>query len=195
MTAYESCSSCARYIKARESSCPFCSAVHAQGPGAARRFSRISRARWLAFGSTLAVVGCQGGATDTFQCVTYDGRTHACVRAMEYCRSGSASCGPLGCISMPSACVDSPGCACLSEAGAFSNANLSCSEKDAGIVGVTCSCYGSPPARLERLERRHDERGLQARPGASSTPRAARSRRRCRCEGGRRPANCRFPSV
>lgn len=59
MDAYDVCVECACHIKREELACPFCAAPHAPKPLPAIRWSpRMSRAQWLAFGSTLAVAGC-----------------------------------------------------------------------------------------------------------------------------------------
>jgi hypothetical protein len=59
MTLYEVCIACARHIKSEERSCPFCGAVHERNPPALPRLNgRVSRAHWLAFGSTLAMMSC-----------------------------------------------------------------------------------------------------------------------------------------
>jgi hypothetical protein len=60
MDAYEVCSSCACHIKRTELRCPFCAAPHASSARVARFASRMSRAQWLAFGSTLTLVSCSG---------------------------------------------------------------------------------------------------------------------------------------
>jgi hypothetical protein len=157
--------------------------------------SRMSRAQWLAFGSTLAIVGCgdrtgattsdsvrvarpQGvtpddvtadgatadGATvdgampegsvarragDTFPCDTSPG-TVTCHVATEYCRSGSPSCGTSGCVPVPAACIATPSCDCLYDAGLSYSTDC---EDDAGTIEVYCPCYGAPPRRLERVGR------------------------------------------
>lgn len=163
--------------------------------------SRMSRAQWLAFGSTLAIAGCgdrtgattadsvrvakpQGatpddatadgatpddamadgatvdGATpegsvtpragDTFPCDTYSG-TVACHVATEYCRWGSPSCGKSGCVPVPAACIATPSCDCLYDAGLSQSGE--CEGDDAGTVEVYCPCYGAPPWRMERVVR------------------------------------------
>jgi hypothetical protein len=63
MNPYYACSSCARYVKHGDSVCPFCGTAKRATTGpTARRPGRTSRAQWLAYGSSLAVVGCTGGA-------------------------------------------------------------------------------------------------------------------------------------
>jgi hypothetical protein len=70
MNPYYTCSSCHCYVKRSDSACPFCGAAghgpHAGANGAtvdapARTPGRMSRARWLAYASTVSVVGCAGG--------------------------------------------------------------------------------------------------------------------------------------
>jgi hypothetical protein len=57
--AYEVCSSCMRHIRSDERICPFCGVAHLAKPATTRApLARMSRARWLAFGSTIAVVAC-----------------------------------------------------------------------------------------------------------------------------------------
>ncbi len=63
MDPYEACRSCACYIKRFEVRCPFCGAPHTWSARGATTPSRMSRARWLALGSSLVVAGC-GGASD-----------------------------------------------------------------------------------------------------------------------------------
>jgi hypothetical protein len=59
MDAYDVCIACACHIKREEPTCPLCGALHTPKARArSRLLPRMSRAEWLAFGSTLAVVGC-----------------------------------------------------------------------------------------------------------------------------------------
>jgi hypothetical protein len=59
MDAYDVCTACDCHIKTEEPRCPFCGVPHTPNARSARRsLVRMSRAQWLAFGSTLAVVGC-----------------------------------------------------------------------------------------------------------------------------------------
>jgi hypothetical protein len=154
MNAYDLCSNCARHIKTHESRCPFCGATHTRKRHAARQLlSRMSRAQWLAFGSTLAVVGCgDKPGTPLASVDASDGSIDAparpcpCDLATQFCRGGTSnSCGPPGCFALPSDCVASPTCGCLAN-----HIGGNCAINDAGAIEVTCSCYGSPPARLER---------------------------------------------
>jgi hypothetical protein len=66
MNPYYACPSCSSYVKRSDSKCPFCGAANrAPNVARARRMGRMSRAQWLAYGSTLAVVGCTGGGSTT----------------------------------------------------------------------------------------------------------------------------------
>jgi hypothetical protein len=59
--AYEPCGSCKRHVKRQEASCPFCGAARTPARSTApRRIRNVSRAQWLAFGSTLLGMGCNG---------------------------------------------------------------------------------------------------------------------------------------
>jgi hypothetical protein len=59
MSGFDVCTACACYIKRHEALCPFCGAPHVAAPRAALHSRRrVSRAQWLAFGSTLAAAGC-----------------------------------------------------------------------------------------------------------------------------------------
>jgi len=65
MNVYHVCSGCDRYVKREDRVCPFCGIVMATigrdetRPPAA--WARMSRAQWLAYASTLTMVGCFGG--------------------------------------------------------------------------------------------------------------------------------------
>src|SRR5689334_1742662 len=58
MDTFDVCRACRCHIKRRERHCPFCGAPHVLAPVPARRIARMSRARWLAFGSTLTLMSC-----------------------------------------------------------------------------------------------------------------------------------------
>ena len=58
--AYDPCASCRRHVKRTDAVCPFCGAVHRATRPRTRGVARVSRARWLAFGSTLVGIGCNG---------------------------------------------------------------------------------------------------------------------------------------
>jgi hypothetical protein len=60
MDAYEVCSSCACHIKRAEVRCPVCAAPRTMSANVTRLAARMSRAQWLAFGSTLTLVSCSG---------------------------------------------------------------------------------------------------------------------------------------
>ena len=87
-------------------------------------------------------------AKPTFAC-----GSSTCDRATEYCILSVGSGSPEGCASddggpFPSECVSIPTCECLS---ANMIGSCHCVVVDDGI-GIECAgCYGSPPARLERL--------------------------------------------
>jgi hypothetical protein len=64
MGHFYACASCARYVTEADEACPFCGASRDERCQAAPpRPPRMSRARWLAYGSTIAAVGCSGGGT------------------------------------------------------------------------------------------------------------------------------------
>jgi hypothetical protein len=103
-----------------------------------------------------------------FAC-TNGGGALTCDRATEYCYTYNTSyCVPCSngnwrCVAVdsdaglfyfPRQCATSFTCACLAEAGSVGG-SCDCIElDDSGAVGISChACYGSPPARLERLSR------------------------------------------
>jgi hypothetical protein len=66
MNAFDACPSCACLVKRSDAVCPFCGATTlAANALPTRRAGRMSRAQWLAYASTITVVGCTsgGGAT------------------------------------------------------------------------------------------------------------------------------------
>jgi hypothetical protein len=217
MDAYDVCQSCACHIKRHETNCPFCGAGHRSASRKAVRPSRMSRGQWLAFGSTLAVVGGCSGAVDpvppsggntgqvsgmqplpdaSFDAPSTqpgddasstpvpDGSVVAdtsptpdasqqpdvapgcnpsgsfacnpnlmCDSATQYCSMVSGG-GGIACESQtisppfPAECAGCPTCDCIS---AHLIANCHCTQMGEG-VGIECAgCYGSPPARLERM--------------------------------------------
>jgi hypothetical protein len=98
-------------------------------------------------------------AGTTFSCPYAAGGT--CDRTTQYCYSSS---GPsIGCVAevgdassvlIPPACVGSATCSCFGDAGFVTTFPESCHCSDtAGGLFLNCPCYGSPPARLERLAR------------------------------------------
>jgi hypothetical protein len=183
-------------LKLGDSACPFCGANGRATGVPIRRFARMSRAEWLAYGSTFTMLGCMGEGTSAsvdvqdaasvdvqeaasvdvqeaahlFLCANLDdGSLQQCDRRTQYCdgRWGIGSCLPFD--AGPLAAVDAGGaCPCsLTPLGGYfgltcvfayppspdsSTGKLDCSEDDAGGISVSYhSCYGSPPARLERL--------------------------------------------
>jgi hypothetical protein len=59
MHPYYACAVCACYVKKGDFSCPFCGAMNrAPAVETSGRSVRVSRARWLAYGSALAALGC-----------------------------------------------------------------------------------------------------------------------------------------
>jgi hypothetical protein len=60
MDAYETCAVCHCHIKRQEPSCPFCGTTRTDNARKTpRSHRRLSRAQWLALGSTLAVAACK----------------------------------------------------------------------------------------------------------------------------------------
>lgn len=58
MEAFDVCTGCRCHIKRYERICPFCAAPHVAAPALPRQIDRMSRARWLAIGSTLTLMSC-----------------------------------------------------------------------------------------------------------------------------------------
>lgn len=170
MNAYDVCEACACHIKRQENECPFCGAQHTPKPRLPMpSVPRLSRAQWLAFGSSLAVTGCLdatapagAGASidaavvahcpspDTFLCSQdLDGALACCNRSTDVCFL-THSMSPAYCIpantNLMAANNGSPS-DCLTV--------VSTPLDDAGAIAVQCygQCYGSPPARLRRRER------------------------------------------
>jgi hypothetical protein len=175
------CAACGNFVKTADALCPFCGATmatwRARSPAA-----RMSRAAWLALGSSAAALGCAvtltacaGDDTDgaTASAVTRDdggsssdaasAQTFACGDAScniatefcsdDTCQGGGASCTPID-GGFPAVCAATPTCACLAPYEANSGYQFGCGVSDAGGMTwfATCAgCYGSPPARLERL--------------------------------------------
>jgi hypothetical protein len=126
--------------------------------GCSGEHSSVSSAQEVAGGAT----GACGVASATFVCHPYalqsGDRTDdggVCKRATQYCQLWPGP-GGGGCLSkddpasaLPVECRACPTCSCVMQHG-----GCSCVEfDDAGGIGMTCTvgCYGSPPARLERL--------------------------------------------
>jgi hypothetical protein len=63
MDAFDLCTGCRCHIKRHERRCPFCGTSHVGGPALSRKVARMSRARWLAFGSTLTLMSCTDSAS------------------------------------------------------------------------------------------------------------------------------------
>jgi hypothetical protein len=182
MDDFEVCGSCACHIKRSEPACPFCGAGHAPSPRNTRQpVPRMSRGRWLAFGGTLALLGCsgttepsRGGDAGAISAVnpwgslpgpegcpavlngTFVCGTSTCNRATEHCRLYAGG-GGGGCEAndagypFPAECLACPTCDCVTPT--LANARCTCTELDNGRgIGLECiGCYGAPPARLERL--------------------------------------------
>ena len=198
MSVYLVCSGCDRYVKREDCVCPFCGIVIATigrdetRPPAA--WARMSRAQWLAYASTLTMVGCFGGrmvgaagddggsagavaSATILLCGPDQEAGLSCDPKTQYCFDdtydymGEYSCvpkdaGPLAATGGGDHCpcqADDSGLGCLfsrdlkfdGSGPALCSGNFHCDEDDRGAVTVSChSCYGSPPARLERLARR-----------------------------------------
>jgi hypothetical protein len=139
----------------------------------------MSRARWLAFGSTAFLFACGGqvesmpyqdaGTTTNGASATSDGssasvqgrvcptRSGAFACGSDYCDRGVQACDEGSCVSydqLTTTCGDCPMCACLQI-----DSNCNCSDFTGAVV-ITCwhsppsssgGCYGAPPARLERI--------------------------------------------
>jgi hypothetical protein len=146
MIAFEVCTSCSRHIKSVEAACPFCGTSHAPHVSrAVRRAPRMSRAAWLAttLASSLLVAGCTaevapsgepssendaGGAPDAKAQQQYPDAAKDAVA-----RETSAE----------DAAEEEP------SADAGLDAADAAAEAEAGWH----TCYGAPPARLERTQR------------------------------------------
>src|SRR5579863_1525342 len=100
------CRACSCHVKTSDETCPFCGAPHEPLPSSRRGVPRMSRARWLAFGSTIALLGCggnvepgkslgsaQGAATDAGEA---DGNDNAPTGVACASRSGFFECGGAG---------------------------------------------------------------------------------------------------
>jgi hypothetical protein len=62
MNPFDVCSGCARHVRRWEVSCPFCAVRRAASTqGDERPPKRVSRAAWLAYGGSLALLGCASG--------------------------------------------------------------------------------------------------------------------------------------
>src|SRR5579872_3682892 len=68
MNHYQVCTECRVHVKAHEAQCPFCGAARlARTPTERGLPVRLSRAQWLAFGSTLAVTGCSSAIVSSIE--------------------------------------------------------------------------------------------------------------------------------
>jgi hypothetical protein len=79
MSFFDVCVGCSRHVKTTESTCPFCGT--ARRPTAGTRplpLRRVSRAHWLAFGSTVMLAACtESGAGDAPGAAQTDATTPA----------------------------------------------------------------------------------------------------------------------
>jgi hypothetical protein len=133
----------------------------------------MSRAEWFAMGSAVVLGGCSGGegspapnpssvnsiapTARVFECGDAQ-----CLSSVEFCYQESTfnACEPYAAARVTpddGGCGEYPTCACYQTA--IGNARVcGCDDDDAGGLTITgChshSCYGSPPARLERVEPR-----------------------------------------
>ncbi len=130
---FDVCTTCDRHIKGTEVVCPFCGAPHVEAPACPpigqRPLARVSRAAWLVLGSSLTVAGCSGAIAPTA------GDKDAATSAAQEQTSEDAS-----------ADADA---AAEQDAPAVVETFDSAYTYDSAYHG----CYGSPPARLERLAR------------------------------------------
>lgn len=68
MDHYRVCPDCRVHVKAHEDQCPFCGARRLSRTPTERGVPvRLSRAQWLAFGSTLAVTGCSSAVVSSIE--------------------------------------------------------------------------------------------------------------------------------
>jgi hypothetical protein len=135
---FDVCTTCDRHIKGTEVVCPFCGAPHAEapaGPLGQRPLARVSRAAWLVLGSSLTVAGCSGAIAPTAS--DKDAATAAAQEQTSEDASADAA----------TADADA---AAEQDAPAVVETFDSAYTYDSAYHG----CYGSPPARLERLARR-----------------------------------------
>jgi hypothetical protein len=139
----------------------------------------VSRARWLAFGSTALFVACGGqvesqpyrdaGTTTNASSATADGssatvqgrvcptRGGAFACGSDYCDSAVQACDNGSCVAydqLAAACGGCPTCDCIQI-----ESNCGCTDFTGAVI-ITCwspppsssgGCYGAPPARLERI--------------------------------------------
>ena len=176
MNAYDVCPACSRHVKRTDATCPFCATNEPlRRASRASMGRRMSRGEWLALGSAIVLGGCSGKeistkenstAPDSASSVTsvlvgFECGDAQCQPTAEYCYNWniSYSCEPYdsgGWAPGDAACGNYPTRACSTWQGAdFGDGVCGCSDDDAGAVSVVAchSCYGAPPARLERLQR------------------------------------------
>lgn len=146
MTSFLPCSSCARHIKKTDRQCPFCHAPGSCKSWAPHPARRMSRARWLALGSTVALVGCNGvvqssGGSSDAQAATQEGSTGDEGVADEASTSGEAGSDD----SSAMADTSTPGVDGSSEAST-----------DGGVVhdaGMTCARSGTFACSTQTCDR------------------------------------------
>ncbi|MGH7297582.1 MAG: hypothetical protein ACRELB_21775 [Polyangiaceae bacterium] len=134
MDAFEACRCCARHIKKVETTCPFCGAAHtSHAPSPPRRRPRVSRGAWLAttLASSIAIAGCSSTSPSD--------------------PGGGA--GGTGSDTGSDAKADHSSTDAASDGGAIADAARD-ADADAGDDAEAeagwHTCYGAPPARLER---------------------------------------------
>src|SRR5438105_3381769 len=175
MDPYLLCRSCDCFIKRIESACPFCGAAPPRSRAErARPPARLSRGQWVAFGSTLAAIGCSspaptgptgqqhestvapeaGAGADDASSPDPDAAadkiacgTATCDRATQYCDQTAGACG-----SLPANCDGRATCDCVGALNWCSGPST-CAAVAPSVFSFTCTpsgsngCYGSPPAR------------------------------------------------
>jgi hypothetical protein len=180
MPHLEPCASCACHVKRDDPECPFCGALKALRAEPSERLRRTSRAQWLAFGPSIALAACAGRVASSIAehdgsahvasvreagavpaaldlaaadvvCPSKSGLfacgSDVCDRAIQACDQGA--CQWYGSLSDSASCGACPSCDCILASFAGS---CRCREDDAGSIAISCgSCYGAPPARLERI--------------------------------------------
>ena len=131
MDAFDVCVRCSRHIRRTESLCPFCHAPFTPAPSRPRPTSRASRAAWLAttFASGLVVAACSAAVEPTSS--ETDAGKHDAGSGQATADSGKGSDRD----GSEDASAVVPGLDAADEP-----------EVDAGWH----TCYGAPPARLER---------------------------------------------
>jgi hypothetical protein len=161
MHQYSPCPACACHVKVEDARCPFCGAdIEPAILPLPRPRGRMSRGQWLAFGSALSLIGCsatvpaEGSSAradggDSVPIVVCTSRSGYFACGGEYCDRAIQACYNEGCaayeLAAPS-CGPCPTCDCIGSAAD------ACSD-DGGTVTFSFeqTCYGAPPARLERL--------------------------------------------